>query len=583
MKALAWLVSAALACAGSASASENPADWKHSADLILDTSPAGAGVASTLVGFPLLVRLNAGNFNFAEAMGRGQDIRFSKRDGVRLPYQIERWDSARAVAEVWVRVDTVRGDRAGQVLRMRWGNPAAKDSSNGGAVFNNRHVGVWHMGGDKGSPRPNSVKGAQAAMPVNFDGDESVPGIIGLADSLDGGAPGDYLDLGDGYAGFGGSFMFSVWVCPSSRHWNAPFLELGNGMYAENLMLNLAGTTDDFMFTDIDPEVNTVEANSSIALGEWQFLAVTVDGDRVKLYKNGRLASSGWLYRPLSDTWRSSNFLGKSSWERAGHFRGKIDEPQIHRIVHSEAWMKLTWQNQKADQNLVTLKRAVMPCAERFSAPADTSAPEGGILVLSAAADCAGRYSWSAVSGPVPRILDPEVEDLALRMPRTAGDTTLVLRFTADFRDSSPVREVRVRVVEAIPEPVFAFPADLRWIGGHLLVRPIIANLAEIKASPEPELNWAWTVSGPSLDTVWLRDGILLAADGKSGPLQLGLCLDNRGKPACGTATLLLSSTVSLAGAGRGSPAGEVPKKGFDATGRSRTHGIGRVLFPGVK
>ena len=74
------------------------ADWAHSGYLYLDTSPGGADVTGTVTRFPILVRLDAANFDFSQARGDGRDLRFTTPSGDSLPRRIERWDSARAEA-----------------------------------------------------------------------------------------------------------------------------------------------------------------------------------------------------------------------------------------------------------------------------------------------------------------------------------------------------------------------------------------------------------------------------------------------------------------------------------------------------
>ena len=132
------LVLAAVACAGAAFAQETYSQWAQHRSLYINTALNGAGVAGDVVGFPLLVRLDSSNFNmgFAQARSGGVDIRFTKAgDAVRLPHQIERWDSVGKRAEVWVLVDTVKGNSRTQFIRMHWGKGDAADSSRGAAVF----------------------------------------------------------------------------------------------------------------------------------------------------------------------------------------------------------------------------------------------------------------------------------------------------------------------------------------------------------------------------------------------------------------------------------------------------------------
>ena len=126
------LISALLAC-GEAAGQDFSA-WRSHRDLKLNTSAAGAGIASNLVKYPVPVMLTAANFAFAEAKDDGSDIRFSKPDGSPLPHEIEYWDKTGSLAAVWVLAD-VAGNSASQAIRMHWGNPAAANISDSKAVF----------------------------------------------------------------------------------------------------------------------------------------------------------------------------------------------------------------------------------------------------------------------------------------------------------------------------------------------------------------------------------------------------------------------------------------------------------------
>jgi hypothetical protein len=567
--------------APAAFAAENYSTWGRSADLILDTSPSGANVTGTVTDFPVLVRLTSSNFNFAEARGRGQDIRFSGTDGTPMDYQIERWDSTGAKAEVWVRIASIAGNAAGQAYKMHWGKASAADSSDGAAVFSRNQVGVWHLGGPGYLVRPNSVAGGQVATPVNYNGDEFKTGIIGYADSLDGDSPGDYLDLGDGYQDFSQGFSFSVWAYPTAVKSYARFFELGNGESADNIMLFRDSTSNNLRFDNYNPgaTVSTVRSGAAISLNQWQLFGVTVAGGAVKIYKNGAVIASSTLSNTMSGNLRTSNFLGKSNWAWDAYFQGKLDQPEIHNRARSDSWMKLAYENQKTAQSLVSLKLP-SACVSRFSGPADMEADEGAQVNLTGIADCASGYSWSAVSGPAPRIMDPDAKTLTVALPRVTGDTVIVYRFTAVYGDSAPYREVRLSVREAIPDPVFTLPAGIAWNGkDSISFRPVISNLSAILASRDSAIHWSWTVSGLEADTAWLKDGLRLRSAAAEGKLEVGLCLDNSGSKVCKTATVTVSRT-----AGGTSPILTAPERSSgqgrmvwrDVSGRLR-------LRPGIK
>ena len=126
---------------------ENYALWADSQKVTLNTSQSGANVATTQLNFPVLLRLTSSNFNFAQAQDNGGDIRFASSLGKKLSYQIERWNRASQLAEVWVLADSVKGNNGTQYITMYWGNPGVASKSNGSAVFStsNGYAGVWHL------------------------------------------------------------------------------------------------------------------------------------------------------------------------------------------------------------------------------------------------------------------------------------------------------------------------------------------------------------------------------------------------------------------------------------------------------
>lgn len=539
------LFGTAAAAINIAGAAENYSAWGRSADLIMDTSPAGANVPGQVINFPMLVRLTSADFPFSEARGKGQDIRFAKVDGTPLDYEIERWDSAQARAEVWVKVDLIAGNKAGQIVKMFWGNATAADSSDGKAVFSTNQIGVWHMGGTGTGARANSAAGP-AAVPSNYDGDESRTGIIGFADSLDGKDPGDYLDIGDGYQDFSAGFTFSVWAYPTAAGKYARFFELGNGENADNIMLTRDSTTDNIRFDNYisGSPVSKLQTGAAISLNQWQHFAVTVSGGNVKIFKNGVIIASGAMGNAFSGNQRTSNFIGKSGWAWDAYFQGMLDEPEITKVGRSDNWIKLCYQNQKSGQAFVVFKPTSV-CVSNFKGPADMIADEGATVRLDGTADCTASLSWTALSGPAPRILDPESRTLIVTLPRVAADTAIVYRFAAAYGDSTFHDDVTVRVRNAIPDPVFTLPANPIWNGADTMAfRPSIANMAQMTAAGNAALHWTWTLKGMEADTAWLRDGLLLKKALAEGRLEVGLCLDNSGSPVCKSATVTVSNAA---------------------------------------
>ena len=94
--------------------------------------------------------MNKDNFDFGQAGSDGADIRFTKPDNSFLSFEIERWDPGLKLAEVWVRIDTIRANDTSQYIKMYWGNDIAQQESSDTAVFGTRYgwAGVWHLAED---------------------------------------------------------------------------------------------------------------------------------------------------------------------------------------------------------------------------------------------------------------------------------------------------------------------------------------------------------------------------------------------------------------------------------------------------
>lgn len=546
-----------LAFMASAATAADYRDWIDTADVYLNTSAGGANVATTMLGFPILVRLDGTSFAFAKAKGAGQDIRFSNMSGTPLPHQIERWDSAGAKAEIWVLADTVKANSSTHRVRMYWNNPAAADESNGGAVFpaSKGLISVFHMGGVGTADRPNAVTGGAAAAPNNYDGDEARPGVVGLSDSLDGAAPGDWLNLGAGYSDFSGGFTYSAWVYPSAVKKWSHILDLGNPIGTDlkgkdNICIGREDLTN-HLITHLylqNAAHSPLRSDGYIANNAWQFItiAITNTDSTVRWYKNGSLVEAKKMLAPLSNAVRANNWMGRSPWTADEYFQGKLDEVRISKLAHSAAWIKLSYENQKPDQNMVTLKPPPK-CQSAFAPPADITVKEGDGVTLTARADCAVSFDWTPVSGPTPRILDPNVKALQFPAPRVKGDTSIVFRFTANFGDSTRTKDVRVTVQETIPEPAFNLSAAVVWSGqDSIRVTATVTNMAAVKASRDSIITWAWSLTGLAADTAWRNGALVLRNPAGNGKGQVTLCLSNNATPVCRSTDVTVQNPTGI-------------------------------------
>ena len=164
-------------------------NWRY-VYLITKTAAPGANVTTTQTNFPVLIRLNPGNFDgLANTANDGSDIRFSLTDGTHLNYHIERWkhtSSTIDTAEIWVLAPSIAGNDTTKI-KMYWNKVGAQDSSSSEKVFDttNGFAGVWHMSQTSGN----------ATMPRPY-----------LTEQRSEHPPRTYTQSGDiGYSGFDGS------------------------------------------------------------------------------------------------------------------------------------------------------------------------------------------------------------------------------------------------------------------------------------------------------------------------------------------------------------------------------------------
>lgn len=540
--------------AGLLFSAEDYSGWVHSKKIVINTSPDGANVTTNLRHFPLLVRLEKPAFPFAEASGTGKDLRFAKSNGMPLSYQIEHWDSTKGQAAIWVSVDTIYGNQKTQAISMYWGKSGALDSSNGKAVFDtaNGFVAAWHFGETGMAARANSVAGGLPATPVNYVGTESKSGFIGMADSLNGiGNTGAYLNVGTGYADFTSGFTYSVWAFPTAAGQYSRLFDFGNGQSSDNINFFRFDFSNDLSAEIFGANASggITKAPGSLVLSTWQQFVLTVNASTVSIYKDGALVASGTTSQTIRNITRTKNYLGKSNWDDP-YFQGKFDETELSRVARSSDWIRASYANQKMGQLMLTFVNVVdttPSCSTTFNGPADTTISENVNLNLIGVAGCATGYTWSIVSGPAPRILDPEVKSLQVFTPRVSADAVLVYRFTGYFPSGDKTKDVKVTVKESIPDPIFTLQASLDWNGlDSLEIKPTITNLAAIKATPDSVINSVWTISGGTVDTVMIKDGLILKSPASAGPLEVKVCVDNGGASTCQSTIVTISATVAL-------------------------------------
>jgi Concanavalin A-like lectin/glucanases superfamily/Domain of unknown function (DUF2341) len=342
--------------------------WLYNEKIYFNTTASGADVNGTVVNFPILIRLNLTDFNFAQAQSNGNDIRFANSNNVSLPYEIERWDATGGQAEIWVKIDTILGNSSSQYVVFYWGNAKAASASNGAAVFDtaNGFQGVWHMAWAGNTPAVDATSNHFDGTPYSMTAASSVQGYIGMARQFDGQT--DYIAMPGTAAGaldFPKNAVYSVsaWVSADTLDGRYRIIaSKGNKQY--NLQIK---NTDEWEFAEFrdapQDSVGWEETTTPAATGAWTYVVGMRVGTMQYLYVNGSCVDSSIALFPLkaSDSLRqrdqTNNFtIGKLPDSPSYFFTGIIDEVRVSNKELSRDWIKLCYMNQKADNSLITFK-----------------------------------------------------------------------------------------------------------------------------------------------------------------------------------------------------------------------------------
>jgi hypothetical protein len=340
--------------------------WRQYRRLYLNTSPTGAVISESMqwdpvIRFPLLVRLDSSNFDFAQARDSGQDLRFANAGGSPLPYEISRWDASAGRAEVWVRVDTIRGNNDSQYIEMYWGNPQALSRSDGASVFDTAYgfVSVLHLDAVPASdPTRHSDATANRlhGKGVNLAASDGVEGMVGIAQRFNG--SNGYIEIPNSAGGplnlpERSGYTVSAWVKADSLSARYQAL-IGKGGNQYNLQI-----TPENMWRFVESEeMGVFEAVKVPAQsGVWRLLTGAREGAGMAIYVDGERVSGS--LEPVEPAIRSESYNVSIGWNNqvAGQaFAGIIDEVIISNLPRGSDWIKLTFENQRPDQRLIQVR-----------------------------------------------------------------------------------------------------------------------------------------------------------------------------------------------------------------------------------
>jgi hypothetical protein len=336
--------------------------------ITLDTSAAGANVPQDVDNYPLAIELDATNFDFTKAAAMGEDVTFEKMDGTVLKHSIEHWDAAGGTAALWVKVDKVVGNMAGQQIIMRFGNPGAVSTADSKAVFSKADgfYGVWHLDEDG-----NTTEGGYAdaseheahGTGVGMIAGSRVDGRIGKGadlDNPDGQDTARWIRVdGDKATAFnpGPPITASAWALAHSYpiYSYETILAKGDTSWTiQRVQYDQNGYQACLLPENSEHACIYDFAKQALVTEEWLHFMLVLEEPNMTLYINGELNATGspsnWLQgdHPLGIGNQTQILGGRRQWD------GTIDEPRVMQAARSASWAKLDYESQREGQTLVT-------------------------------------------------------------------------------------------------------------------------------------------------------------------------------------------------------------------------------------
>ncbi|MCF7733782.1 MAG: DUF2341 domain-containing protein, partial [Akkermansiaceae bacterium] len=541
--------------------------WAHHGSLFIITTPDGANIpgGATETNFPLLVRLNSGNFNFDDAQSDGRDIRFTTAAGASLPYQIEQWDAANGTASIWVKIPTITGNSTQEIL-MYWGKAGVASESSGSAVFNaaNGFVSVFHMS-------DRVVDEVGTTSPAN-SGTTATTGLIGRGRSFTAGSGVNCGTSITGYPTGSNPHSSQAWIRASGANTNVLGwgIEQGQG----KVVMQLANPPH--MNMDCYFGGANVTGASTVPLSEWVHVVHTYQSGAAKIYVNGVLDGT--------NTGGSMNIPTPARMYIGGwygfNYAGDMDEVRISKVVRSANWVKLEYENQKPLQTLVG--SPVQPGSTFSVSPESVNMLEGSDATLSGEAGGAQKVYWIEKKNGVDTVLATDVFTLDISAGRVTGDQDYVIQFKGIYPGGNQTRDIPVTVTEDIPDPVFTLTGPSTWDGRQTItVTPNISNLSILQAKGVADFTYTWTVNGVAVIKQITPGVLTLTRSQGSGPMTVSLTMDNGGALVTATKTITVQEPASDAWVQRTPGATEKPvTKQFYA--RDPNTGNGTIHYNGT-
>jgi autotransporter-associated beta strand protein len=544
--------------------------WAHSGSFFISTTPDGANIATGAAetNFPLLVRFNSTNFNFAEAESDGRDLRFTTAAGANLQYQIEQWDAANSVAAVWVKIPSIAAN-ARQEIRMYWGKSGVASQSSGTNVFNaaNGYASVIHM-------NETVSDSAGTLTPTNI-GTTVANSLIGKGRTF---IAGNGVNCGDNLTTLpSGNTAHSTQAWFRSGSSGFEIVDWSREDSGKKVQIRLLSPPHIY----IDGNFASVTGTTSLAASQWHQVVHTYTPGTPgvsRIYVDGQLDASANVTMDIIPP----SIMRIGGWYNNYNFVGDMDEVRLSKFTRSANWIKMEYENQRAQQTLIG---GIVPPGSAFSvSPTSVTMNESTSTTLTAQAGGARKVYWIYLKNGQETVLATDQLSYTYTAPRITGSDSATIRFRAVFAAGPQTIDVPLTVLDTVPDPVFTLvPSTSSWDGRQTMtVTANISNLAAMQNAGFGTLNYKWSVSGVAVIKQTSNGTLTLTRSQGGGPMTASLTIDNGGTPVSNSIIINVQEPASDPWVQRAPDANEKPlTKQFFA--RDPATGLGTIHYRGTQ
>ena len=307
-------------------------DWPYRKQITVDTSAAGANIASSPENVPILVRLSLANFQyFNNLKPDGSDLRaIAGDDSTPLEFHIERFDPQAQIALIWVLLPKLNGGGKTSFY-LYYGNANASSASDPAGTYDGQQVLVYHFGPPAGSPQDSTHYKSE---PTAFNATVNPASLIGAGASFSGSQTITVPATGALHLAAAQGFTVSAWVRFSAAQSSADVAQLsGSG---RELVLGISGTRAFARYADGSGKTVAVQQSGELTIGDWHHLALTLGGGQLTLYVDG--AQAGQAAAQPVDIAGTLTVGGAASG--GSFFTGDMDELEASDAARSADWIK---------------------------------------------------------------------------------------------------------------------------------------------------------------------------------------------------------------------------------------------------